>query len=809
VASRAWILFLAFCVVVAAPYWSVSPIASDWVWAGLGWGAVAAVLIGVRLHKPAVRLPWYLLALCLALFVIGDNLYSYQTDVLHNDAYPSIADVFYLVMYPVGFAGLLLLVRRRSTGRDRSSVIDVAIITTSLGVWSWVLLISPYVHGDAALAPRLVSAAYPLCDIAMLAVAVRLAVGAGRRAPAFFFIVLGIGAMLLADALYGYKALDGTWHEQNIVDLGWILFYASWGVAALHPSMHAITEREEVPTVSGRRRIVVVGAAAIAPSMLELLHPIGHDTTPIAVATIVMFVLVLVRVSWLMRDIAGREIEARFQVDALHAAQEHSRQKSMFLANMSHEIRTPLNGVVGMIDLLRETDLNPQQRDYADMLAGSAVYLAGLVNDILDFSRVEAGKLELEAEPFELRQTVDAAIDVGAARALDKGLELVAIVESDVPTIVVGDHIRVRQVLGNLVSNATKFTNVGRVVVRVTNAVGGIYFEVEDTGVGLPPEGRDRLFEQFVQADQSTTREHGGSGLGWAICKPLVTLRGGEIGVTSARRAGSTFWFRIPLVPVVTDDDDRLRDKRVLVAADDAHIGESLRHLLEHWGAECGVVTSAPRAMEALASRPYDVLIVDDDHRRLAREVRRGKHTAAIPIVALAASPRPRGDSSDVIDAWLTKPVRHTALLECMETLERVEPAPIVPEAEPRSHGGHILVVEDNLVNQKVATALLAQLGYSTDIAQDGVDALTRLENHTYDAILMDCQMPRLDGYEATMEIRRRENGTHIPIIAMTASALFSDRDRCMDVGMDEYLTKPINRDVLAATLAHFLSAAV
>jgi signal transduction histidine kinase/DNA-binding response OmpR family regulator len=816
--NRVWAIYLVFGALLAAPYWLVSPVTNSFLLGAIGWSSVIAILVGVRLHQPAFRAPWYWLSGCVALFILGDNIYSYQAQVLHSLPYPSIADVSYLGMYPAGIIGLALLVRRRSPRHDRPSVIDAAIVATALGVLSWVFLISPYVHDNSGIVARLVSAAYPVFDIALLAVGVRLAVGGGKKPLAFYMLTVGTVTMLVADAVYGYLVLDGTWHDQHAADSGWILFYVLWGAAALHPSMRQLAEPSATAaSAASRRRFIGVGIAAVGPSLLQIVHPMDHDTAPIALATIAMFVLVVLRLSSLMREIAGNEIEAKFREAALQEANEHSRQKSVFLANMSHEIRTPLNGVLGMIELLRETSLDPEQRDYAETLGDSAKYLSELVNDVLDFSRVEAGKLEIESEPFDLRATVDAAMNVGVARAQEKRLELVAIVDPDVPNVVIGDHIRVRQVLSNLVSNATKFTNVGHVVINVRNTREGVVFAVNDTGIGLAEEGRDRLFEQFVQADDSTTRRHHGSGLGLAISRQLVTLMGGEIGVEGERGVGSTFWFRIPF-PVAAQSEQSLRDsplvgRRALVLTAHELTGVALSRLFERWGIGCTISASAENALVTLTNPPdgnrFDIVVVDaylgdDDQRAFATKARRLSSTA-IGVIALSFERHASGEASDPVDAWLTKPVRSSALLDCVETLLTVrqlesEPAPAQVGANRR-----VLIVEDNLVNQRVATALLGRLGYATEVATDGIDALKLLETTRFDAILMDCQMPRMDGYETTLEIRRRETGFHTPIIAMTASALYSDREHCLSVGMDDYLTKPINRDSLVECLARFL----
>jgi CheY-like chemotaxis protein/HPt (histidine-containing phosphotransfer) domain-containing protein len=510
---------------------------------------------------------------------------------------------------------------------------------------------------------------------------------------------------------------------------------------------------------------------------------------------------------------------------------------------MSHEIRTPMNGVLGMTELLLETGLTSTQRKYAETVQRSGKTLLGIINDLLDFSKIEAGKLELENVDMDLRRTMEDIVDLLAERARAKGLELACSVPPDLVTQVRGDPLRLGQVLTNLLGNAIKFTDQGSVVMRVSAVEESatrvtMRFAVSDTGVGISPEAQSRIFEEFAQADGSTTRKHGGSGLGLAISKQLVEMMGGSIHVESVVGGGSTFLFTASFEKQAGQGHGEafgaplglLTGARALVLEASPISRAILLEQMSNWGMNTRVAETPQQAVELLAdaasrSLPYDIAIIDlglpgADSFELARNIRARDDVARVRLVMLTRRHVELRTAREAgFDACLIKPVRQTVLYECLvnalagQTQDAMAaPAEVVPpESVPAGSRGRILLVEDNVINQQVALGILQIQGYGVTVANNGKEALDACAQDDFDLILMDCHMPEMDGFEATMEIRKREQGSRrprVPIVALTANAMAQDREECLNAGMDDHLSKPFSMQTMQEMLERWVPRA-
>ena len=520
------------------------------------------------------------------------------------------------------------------------------------------------------------------------------------------------------------------------------------------------------------------------------------------VASLISIGMLIIVVALIDRDLMLRKESAQRLVDARDLAVESARAKSRFLANMSHEIRTPMNGIIGMTDLLLSTDLDDEQREFANTVRASADGLLQLLNDILDFSKIEAGKLTLEAVPVDVRSVVDGVIDVVSAAAREKSLDIAAIVQPDVPALVHVDAGRLRQILTNLVGNAVKFTPSGIVTIRVArNGDDSLLFRVTDTGIGIKPDARANLFQSFSQADSSMTRQYGGTGLGLAISRDLVELMGGTIAVESTFGEGSTFTFSIICPTAAPPTANEPAHGKAMMLESSGPLREMIRIECERVG------------FEIVEDGPADVLIADIPEQ------------SAVDSFVPACDTLSRDAQSTIVLAWpeqretvrslkcagvtvIVKPLKPASVAQALRRAATKSQFWKENVAQPRSPNvtavkpTRILLAEDNVVNQKVAVGQLQSLGHTVDVVSNGREAVEAVRAKQYDVVLMDCQMPELDGYEATREIRRLDGRRDLTVIAITASAMESDRDAALAAGMNDFVSKPLTKERLGEVIA-------
>ena len=688
-------------------------------------------------------------------------------------------------------------------------------------------------------------------------------------------------SLIIDTALDAVMTMDESghiteWNAQAEQVFGWSVLEAIGRDAAdtICPPSHGpgyreyvqcLLEPRDVPT--SQRLVEMIGLRRDGREF-----PMEIAMTPLTIEGTTIF-------SAFIRDITGRKEaeqalksyaqqleQINHQLDgALREAKAATEAKSLFLASMSHEIRTPMNGVIGMTGLLLDTTLTEEQREYAQTVRTCGDHLLTIINDVLDFSKIEAGKLDLETIAFDLRLAIDESLDLVAERASAKGLNLACLFHADVPRHLLGDPGRLRQIVMNLTANAIKFTERGDVVVEVTVEAESkeettIRVAVTDTGIGISEEARDRLFQSFSQADGSTTRKYGGTGLGLAICKRLIELMGGTIGVTSQVGTGSCFWFTVTLHKqvggsrVVDTASVLLAGLHILIVDGKAINRKILELMTKKWGMQPTLVTSGPEALMAVSQAQrqpaFDLVLLDvdmgsTDGIELARTIR--THTeggAEVQLVLLTSFGR-RGDAKTAtaagISAYLTKPIRERQLHDCLVAVMTQhsaaaggdaadQPVPLITRhtlAETKADVDlRILLAEDNVINQKVAVRLFQRLGYRIDVVANGREVVEALSRIRYDVIFMDCQMPEMDGFEATRVIREREaaeivsssgfrvsgskpetrnqkpvTSHRVPIVALTANAMQGDREQCLAAGMDDYLSKPISIEALATVL--------
>jgi two-component system sensor histidine kinase/response regulator len=589
--------------------------------------------------------------------------------------------------------------------------------------------------------------------------------------------------------------------------------------------------RHVVPALQSSSDLSIVGTREVEGLHVDAaLFPLELTISPIESDESALWIAVV-------RDVTERKEAETALAEARDAALQAVRVKSEFLATMSHEIRTPMNGVIGMTELLLDTQLDAQQRSYTEAVRRSGEALLSLINDILDFSKIEAGKLQIEHIDVDVRQVVEDVGELLGDQAYRKGIELACRVDNAIPRNLISDPGRLRQILLNLIGNAIKFTNRGEVRVRahvledVSTSV-LVRFEVTDTGIGIDPEARGRLFAPFVQADGSTTRKYGGTGLGLAICRQLVERMGGEIGVDSTPGHGSTFWFTVSFgcgaASALRSEPTGMESVRVLIADHNRTSRDMLREQLHAWSMITDEVTTGTQlfdAMRAAKSRrmPYSIVILDAhssgvDALAVAAAID-NQAELGHPKLILLGRPGEAASAASQHVPMLNKPARASQLFDLLadlinpsEPAQHASPAPRQslekPTLRPRVDRGRLLIAEDSTINQQVALGLLHKLGLTADVVTNGLEALAALQQGEYAAVLMDCQMPEMDGFAATAEIRRREGSArHTPIIAMTANAMQGDREHCLAAGMDDYVSKPVRLDELGAALVRWLGS--